>query len=144
MWRSTDLPETIFTRCIRLKQADTTCWIQIHSDELNWARRPTFHELNSLSLFRLVKSLTFGLGLTKKNLILRIFTLQNFISLNLKWNHIILTTKLGAFGAKGSLHCSLLLDCNKCSLLIHNTITSGLTPTKLNDGEIQFKYFNIN
>ena len=35
--------------------------IQTHSDELNWARRQTFHELNSLSLVRLMKSSTFGL-----------------------------------------------------------------------------------
>ena len=34
---------------------------QTHSDELNWARRQTFHELNSLSLVRLMKSSTFGL-----------------------------------------------------------------------------------
>ena len=68
------------------KQTDTTWWTtQIHSNKLNWTRRGTFHELNSLSLFRLMKSLTFGLGLTKKNLILRIFILQNFISLSFKW-----------------------------------------------------------
>ena len=121
VWRSTDLPETIFTRSMRLKQTDRTCWtIQIHSDKLNWARRPTFHELDSLSLIRLMKSSTFGgLGITKKNLILGIFTLQNFISLRLKWNYIILKTKFGALDAKRSLHCSLLLVCNKCSLLIH-------------------------
>ena len=29
-----------------------------------WARRQTFHEINSLSLVRLMKSSTFGLGLT--------------------------------------------------------------------------------
>ena len=83
MWTSTDLPETIFRCSIRLLQTDTTCWtIQIHSDKLNGARRRTFHELNSLSLFRLMKSSTFGLGLTKKNKILGIFTSQNFISLS--------------------------------------------------------------
>ena len=50
MWRSTFVPETIFRRCIRLKQTERTCWtIQTHSDELNWARCGTFHELNSLS-----------------------------------------------------------------------------------------------
>ena len=38
--------ETIFRRSIRLKQTGRTCWtIQSHSDELNWARRRTFHEL---------------------------------------------------------------------------------------------------
>ena len=48
-----------------LKQTDRMCWtIQTHSDKLNWARRHTFHELNSLSFFRLMKSSTFGLGLT--------------------------------------------------------------------------------
>ena len=47
MWRSTFVPETIFGRPIRLKQTDRTCWtIQTHSDELNWARRRTFHELS--------------------------------------------------------------------------------------------------
>ena len=57
-------PETIFKRSIRLKQTNRTCWtIQTHSDELNWARRRTFHELNTLSLIRLMKSSTFGLGL---------------------------------------------------------------------------------
>ena len=46
---------------------DRTCWMihQTHSNERNWARRRTFHELNSLSLVRLIKSLTFGLGPTK-------------------------------------------------------------------------------
>ena len=43
--------ETILGRSIPLKQTDRTSWtIQSHSDELNWARRPTFHELNSLCL----------------------------------------------------------------------------------------------
>ena len=55
----------------------------------------------------------------------------------------MLKTKFGAFDSKGSLHCSLLLDCNKCQST-HNRIAVGLTPTKLNHGEIQFKYFNIN
>ena len=37
-------PETIVRSCIRLKQTDRTSWtIQTHSDELNWARRRTFH-----------------------------------------------------------------------------------------------------
>ena len=44
-----------------LKQTERTCWtIQTHSEELNRARRQTFHELN---LVRLMKSSTFGLGL---------------------------------------------------------------------------------
>ena len=38
--------------------------IQTHSDEVNLGRRRTFHELNSLNLARLMKSSTFGLGLT--------------------------------------------------------------------------------
>ena len=47
MWRSTCVPKTIHS----------------HSDELISARRRTFHELNStLSLVRLMKSSTFGLG----------------------------------------------------------------------------------
>ena len=51
-------------RSIHLKQTDRTCWtIETHSDELTWARRGTFHELNSLSLVRLMKSSTFGQGL---------------------------------------------------------------------------------
>ena len=37
--------------------------IQTHSDEVNLGRRRTFHELSSLNLARLMKSLTFGLGL---------------------------------------------------------------------------------
>ena len=42
--------------------------IETHSDELNWARRRNFHELNSLSLVRLMKwSTTFGLGLRNIN-----------------------------------------------------------------------------
>ena len=66
-----------------------------------------------------MKSLTFGLGLTKRNLILDFFTPLNFIPLSSKSNYIILKTKFTAFDAKGSLNCSLLLVCNKCSLLIH-------------------------
>ena len=65
MWKSTFVPETIFRRSIRLEQTDRTCWtIQTHSDELNWARRRTFHEVNSISLVRLMKISTFGLGLS--------------------------------------------------------------------------------
>ena len=53
MWRSTFVPET-----------DRTCWtIQTHWDQLYRARRRTFHELNSLSFLRLMKSSTFGLVL---------------------------------------------------------------------------------
>ena len=37
--------------------------IQTPLDELNWVRRQTFHELNSLSLVLLMKSSTFGQGL---------------------------------------------------------------------------------
>ena len=65
MWRSTFVREMIFTRSIRLKQTDRTCWmIQTHSEELNWAGSRNFHELNSPSLVRLTKSSTFGPGLT--------------------------------------------------------------------------------
>ena len=38
--------------------------MQTHSDELNWDRRRTFHELNSLSLVHLMKSSTFEPGLS--------------------------------------------------------------------------------
>ena len=65
-----------------------------------------------------MKSLTFGLGLTKRNLILDFFTPLNFIPLSLKSNYIILKTKFTAFDAKGSLNRSLLLVCNKCSIPI--------------------------
>ena len=41
-----------------------------------------------------MKSSKSGLGLTKKNLILGIFTLQNFISLSLKWNYIIVKKQI--------------------------------------------------
>ena len=46
--------------------ADRTCWmIQTYSaDEVDLDRRRTFHEINSLNLARLMKSSTFGLGLT--------------------------------------------------------------------------------
>ena len=78
-----------------------------------------------------MKSSTFGLGLTKKNLILDIFTSLNFIPLSLKYNYIILKTKFTAFDAKGSLNCSLLLVCNKCSLLIHKERYSPFTTKSL-------------
>ena len=45
------------TFSISLIQMDRTCWtLQTHLDLLNWARRRTFLELNSLSLIRLIKS----------------------------------------------------------------------------------------
>ena len=60
------VPETIFRRSIHPKQTDRTCWtIQTHSDKLNWARRQTFHELNSLNVVPLMKSSTFGLSLAE-------------------------------------------------------------------------------
>ena len=63
MWRSVG-PGENFRRSIRLEQSDRTCWtIQTHSEELNWASRRTFHEINLLRLVRLTKSSTFGLGL---------------------------------------------------------------------------------
>ena len=65
MWRSTFVSETIFRRSIRLKQTDRACWtIQTHSDELNWPSRRTCQELNSLSFVCLMKSSTFGPGLS--------------------------------------------------------------------------------
>ena len=64
IWRSTFLTEMIFRCSIRPRQKDRTSWtIQTHSDELNRARGRTFHEVNSLSLVRFLKSSTCGLGL---------------------------------------------------------------------------------
>ena len=63
MGSSTFVPETI----LRHKQTDGTCWtIQTRSDELNWARGRSYHEPNSLSLVRLMKSSTFSLGLSQQ------------------------------------------------------------------------------
>ena len=57
---STDVPILLVTQP---NQTDRKCWtIQTHSDELNWAKRRTCHERNSLSLVRIMKSLTFGLS----------------------------------------------------------------------------------
>ena len=53
----------LFTGDVFQCNVERTCWmIQTHSDEVNLGRRRTFHELNSLSLARLMKSSTFGLG----------------------------------------------------------------------------------
>ena len=60
MWRSTFLPGRIFDLQIVL----SICF-QTHSDEHNWARCRTFHELNSPSLVRLIKNSTFGLAWPK-------------------------------------------------------------------------------
>ena len=96
-------------------------------------------ELNCPDVELFMKSSMFGLGLTKKinTTIVGILTLQNFISLSLKCNYIILNNQ-NAFDGKGSLHCSLLLVCNKCSLhlrikiqSIYPRIALGLTITKL-------------
>ena len=55
----------LFTGDVFQCNVDRTCWmIQANSDELNLGKRRTFHELNSLNLARLMKSSTFGLGLT--------------------------------------------------------------------------------
>ena len=44
------------TSVVWRRRIERACWtIQTHSDELNWARRQTFHELNSLSLVHLIK-----------------------------------------------------------------------------------------
>ena len=46
--------ETILRCSIRPKQADRTSWtIQTHLDELNRAKRRTFHEVNSQVWFLL-------------------------------------------------------------------------------------------
>ena len=54
--------------CPSEAETDRTCWtIQTHSwDEINWAISRNFHEIDSLSLVRLMKSSTFGLGLRDK------------------------------------------------------------------------------
>ena len=84
MWKSTFVPETIFRRSIRLEQTDRTCWtIQTHSDELNWARRRTFHEVNSISLVRLMKISTFGLGLSVWFILWKV---RRLFSLGITWN----------------------------------------------------------
>ena len=68
MKRSTFDPETIFGRSSRLQQTEISSWsIQIQSDELNWVKRLSNHELNSLNLVRLVWSTTFGPGLRNMN-----------------------------------------------------------------------------
>ena len=55
----------MFRHSIRVKQTNRTCWtIQTHSEELNRARRRTFHEPKSGSLVRLEKRSAFGLGLS--------------------------------------------------------------------------------
>ena len=67
-----------------------------------------------------MKSSTFGRGLTKKNKILGIFTLQNFISLSSNKMKLDYTkNQIWRIDAKGSLQCSVLLVCDKCSLLIN-------------------------
>ena len=59
MKQSTFVPQSIFTRfSIKFVR-----FIQNESDELNWVQRRTYHELNSLSLVRLMWSSTFDLGL---------------------------------------------------------------------------------
>ena len=61
MWKSMSF-------CPSEAETDRTCWtIQTHSwDEINWAISRNFHEIDSLSLVRLMKSSTFGLGLRDK------------------------------------------------------------------------------
>ena len=83
MWKSTFVQETIFRRSIHLEQTDRTCWtIQTHSDELNWARRRTFHEVNSISLVRLMKISTFGLGLSVWFILWKV---RRLFSLGITW-----------------------------------------------------------
>ena len=44
--RCTFVHKTTDIRSVRLKQGDRTCWtIQTHSDELNWAKHQSFHDL---------------------------------------------------------------------------------------------------
>ena len=44
-------------------QSGKTESIQVESNKPNWVKRPTYNELNSLSLFPLMWSLTFDAGL---------------------------------------------------------------------------------
>ena len=55
---------------------------QTHPDELNLAWRRTFHERDSLSLVRLMKSSTFGLGLTWTTVSLGL----TWTTVRCKWN----------------------------------------------------------
>ena len=91
MWRSTFLTETIFRLSIRSRQTDRGCWtIHTHSDERDWARRRTFHDLNSISLVRLMKSSTFGLGLSGfLEQLLSEFNMHNFTRSILKKNRSV-------------------------------------------------------
>ena len=76
--------ETILRRSIRPKQTARTSWtIQTHSDELNRARRRTFHEVNSQVWF-LSETLDVR-PRPKSTLIARVvqFTVITSLSLNL-------------------------------------------------------------
>ena len=67
MWSSTFVPETIFRRSFSLNQTDRKCWtIGSHSDERTRLSKTSNFSwtYNSLSLVGLMKSLTFGLGLS--------------------------------------------------------------------------------
>ena len=89
MWRSKFVPETIFRRPIRLKQTDRTCGtIQTHPDELNWARRRTLHERNSLSL---MKSSMFGLSLSSWYLYIVSIAWKPSFTFAFVWSFVVCT-----------------------------------------------------
>ena len=77
MWRWTFVQDRIFRPWDGLSvwNRRIECVGRSHSDELNWVRRRTFHELNSLSLVRLMKSSMFGVGLSYKVLKYNLMTM---------------------------------------------------------------------
>ena len=127
-WRSS---VTIFRRSIRLKQTDRTRWtIQAHTDELNWERRRNFHDLNSLSLIRLMKCSTFGLGLSSRHVFL-----ESSEGIKAVWVYLIKVTN------KTLLQLFLQYLCRGCSLqpVKANQIQTAFKPTLK---QILFNLFN--
>ena len=124
MWRSTVVPETIFR----------WCWtFQTHSGELtcNWGRGRTFHELNSLSLVRLMKSSTFRPGLNCKK--------ENF-----KFSRIKLaTTGDGNPSVNAWKFWSYLWRCSWLSGPNVNGVKQLIKPSCLKKATIKHGYLNI-
>ena len=132
MWRSTFVPETISRRSIRLEQTDRTCWkTQLLQTNLTGPGRLFFHESNSLSLVRLIKSSAFGIGLTRYRvtvfsntcLILSGFLLSSSLSV-LLLNFKSLFSLQRCFGTKsskvrtsGSKFLNLGLLCSRSSVI---------------------------
>ena len=132
MWRSTFVPETISRRSIRLELTDRTCWkTQLLQTNLTGPGRLFFHELNSLSLVRLIKSSAFGIGLTRyrvtvfsnTRLTLSGFLLSSSLSV-LSLNFKSLFSLQRCFGTKsskvrtsGSKFLNLGLLCSRSSII---------------------------